>query len=152
RLNASDCKSPFYTVKGQAPIAASAWALPAGSIDVLHPTPAEGIGAMMVTCGAGLTDSWTGLRGGELILGAPALMVEPGRIAITDLNSHNVFCAQTFRLWKDERNPFGTTVEVRYSQPTPLFYNSLTSGVEMVSAVADADAQIDRPVDITGEP
>jgi hypothetical protein len=150
RFNASDCKSPFYSVKGQAPIAASAWALPAGSMDVLHPTPAEGIGAMMVTCGAGLTDSWTGLRGGELSLGAPALMVEPGRIAITDLNSHNVFCAQTFRLWKDERNPFGTTVEVRYSQPTPLFYNSLTSGVEMVSAVADADAQIDRPVDITG--
>jgi hypothetical protein len=151
RFSVSDCKSPFYTVKGQAPIAASAWALPAGSIDLLHPTPAAGIGAMMVTCGAGLTDSWTGLRGGELSLGAPALMVEPGRIAITDPNSHNVFCAQTFRLWKDDLNPFGSTVEVRYSQSIPFFYNSMASGFEIVSVVADADAQIDRPVDVAGE-
>jgi hypothetical protein len=147
----TDCRSPFHTVKGQSPITGSAWALPAAPIDILLPTPAAGIGAMLVRCDKGLTNAWKGLKGGDLGLNQPYLMAEPGRIAVTDLTAGNVFCQQSFNLWKDEQNPFGTSVQLQYPSTTPFFYNTFANGNEALMILANADVQVDRPVTVAGE-
>jgi hypothetical protein len=150
-FSVSDCQSPFHTLQGAAPITESAWALPAGQVDILNPTPAAGIGAMLVKCGKGLTNSWKGLQGGELNLTQPYVMAEPGRIGITDLAAGNLFCTQDFKLWKDELNPYGTSVRMLYPQATPFFYNTFANGNEALLVLGHADVRIDRPVTVAGE-
>lgn len=147
----SDCKSPFNQVQGQAPIASSAWGLPVATIDVLHPTPAAGIGGMLVKCSLGLTAAWSGLEGGTLNLAQPCVLAEPGTINISDLGAGNVFCQQKFDLWKDAFNPFGSTIQVQYPSSTAFFFESLAAGFEALMVLVNADVQIDRPVTVSGE-
>ncbi len=146
-----DCRSPFYQVRGVAAIASSHWALSAAPIDILNPTPAAGIGALVVKCQKGLTTDWQGLKGGSLNLNQPYLLAEPGRIAISDLSAGNGVCQQNLNLWKDAQNSFGTTVQLQYSQATPFFYNTFANGSEAISILCNADLQIDRPVTVTGQ-
>lgn len=150
QFTVSDSQSPFYKLSGSAKIVASAWALPATSIDVLHPTAAAGIGALMMACAAGLTSTWSGLQGGEISLKTPLLTVEPGHIAIADLAAGNLYCTQNFRMWQDKQNAFGTYIKVQYPAATALFWNTVASGEEVLAVVVNADVQIDRPVNVTG--
>src|SRR5262249_21695499 len=68
-----DCKSPFYTLRGQAPIERSGWALPAAAIDISNPTPAAGVGGMWIQTKPGLSNVWRGLDAGSLALKKPGL-------------------------------------------------------------------------------
>jgi hypothetical protein len=145
----TSCKSPFHTVRGKAQINKSAWALPAAPIDVAHPTPASGIGGLLIHCGAGLTSTWKGLQGGELNLTQPYVMAEPGRIGISDL-AHNSAGQQTLKLWKDDQNKFGTTVALQYLRTTPFFYFTFANGNEALMILANGDVKIDRPVTVAG--
>lgn len=147
----ADCKSPFYTVGGQAPIVLSAWALPAAPIDIANPTAAVGEGAMAVQCDPGLTSIWKGLEGGELTLQKPLVMVEPGRIAITDTIAASIVCRQSLNTWKDQQNPFGASIALQYPSVTPFFYNSFASGTEAIMLLANANVKADRPVTVAGE-
>ncbi len=148
----SDCQSPFTTFQDKAKITGAAWALPVAAIDVLHPTPAAGIGGLLAVCASGLNAAWTGLKGGSLALKMPGILSEPGAITIFDLGAGNVFCQQTFDLWKDALNPFGTTLNVQFPASTFFFFQSLAAGTEAIMALVNADAQIDRPVTVTGQP
>lgn len=147
----SDCQSPYFSLIGKAPIAGSAWALPAAPIDILNPTPAAGIGGMLIRCQPGLTAEWKGLRGGQLNLNQPYVMADPGRIALSDLAAGNVVCRQVLELWKDAQNPFGSTVELRFQKAAPFFYNTLANGTELLAALCDGDFKVDRPVTVTGQ-
>ena len=151
-FQASICQSPFFSFQGQAPVTGSDWGLPVATIDVVHPTPAAGTGGMLVVCGAGLTAAWTGMTGGTLNLAQPIVLAEPGLINITDIGAGNVFCQQTFNLWKDALNPFVSTVQVQFPAATGLFYQTLASGVEALMTLVNANFQIDRPVTVTGQP
>jgi hypothetical protein len=144
-------QSPFYAFSGSAAVVASAWALPTTQIDVLHPTPAAGIGGLMMACAEGLISSWSGLEGGDMSLRTPLITVEPGHIAITDLSAGNLYCKQNFRLWQDKRNLFGTDIKVQYLEKFGLFWNTVASGEEVLAAVVNADVQIDRPVSVSGQ-
>jgi hypothetical protein len=148
----SDCQSTFHRLGGQAPVTSSAWGLPVAVIDVLHPTPAAGIGGMLVKGGAGLAAEWNGLKGGALNLAQPCLLAEPGAIFLSDLGAGNVFCQQKFDLWKDALNPFGSTIQVQFPSTTLFFYAALAPGFEALSALVNADIQIDRPVTVSGGP
>ena len=147
----TDSQSQFHTLNGEAPITSCGWALASAPIDIVNPTPAAGIGAMLVKCSKGLTNTWKGLKGGDFNLNQPSLMAEPGRIAITDLTAGNKFSQQTFDLWKDEQNPFGTSVQLQYPSATLFLYNSFANGNEALLALANADVQIDRPVTVAAE-
>jgi hypothetical protein len=148
----TDNQSPFHTLSGEAKIAASFWALPTAAIDVAHPSPAEGIGALVVRGGKGLTSDWTALKGGPLNLLHPYVMAAPGRIAITDPSVGNALCQQDFELWKDKPNSFGTTAKFQFTSAAPFFFNTVASGVELVSTTGDASVRADRPVTAKGEP
>jgi hypothetical protein len=145
------CKSPFHTVDGKARIKQSAWALPSAPIDILNPTAAVGIGALLIQCGEGLSNNWKGLEGGKLNLTEPLVLAEPGRISISDTSASNVFCRQVFNLWKDDLNQFGTTVEVQYPKATPFFFFSFANGTEVVMVLGHGDVRIDRPVNVAGQ-
>lgn len=145
-------QSPFHTLSGEAKITGSFWALPAASIDVAHPSPAEGIGALLVRGDQGLRSNWTALKSGALNLKQPYVMAAPGRIAVSDLAAGNVSSQQDFELWKDKQNPYGTTAKFQYSSAAPFFFNTLASGVELVSTLGNADVRADRPVTAKGEP
>ena len=147
-----DCQSPFNRIQGQAPITASAWELPAATIDVVHPTAAAGIGGMLVRCDPGLTAQWSGLKGGSLNLNQPNLIAEPGIISINDPAAGNIFCQQTFNLWRDALNPFGSSIQVQYPAATFFFFETLANGFEALMALVNANAQIDRPVTVSGQP
>ncbi|MCI0524176.1 MAG: hypothetical protein L0Y75_02845 [Acidobacteria bacterium] len=144
-------QSPFHTLTGETPIAGTFWALPSAPIDIANPAPAEGAGAMLLIGEEGLTASWLGLNGGALNLNKPYIMAAPGRIAVSDLTSGNVFSHQDFQMWKDEQNPFGTSVRVQYLSTAPFFYNTLASGVELLMTQVNADVRADRPVTVKGE-
>jgi hypothetical protein len=146
----ASCKSPFHKIAGEAPIKKSAWALTSAPIDILHPTPAAGIGGLLIACGKGLTNEWKGLEGGQLNLVQPSLLAEPGAIAMSDFGAGNIFCQQIFQLWKDEQNPFGTAVAITYPQKTPFFYFTFANGNETLMVLGHADVQIDRPVTVAG--
>ena len=150
-FNSSDSQSPFFKLQGQAPVSGSAWALPAAAIDILNPTPAAGDGGILVKCGLGLTAAWSGLQGGALSLGQPALMVEPGQITLTDLSAANIFCQQRFNLWKDAVNPFGSALQLQFPPASPFFYVTAGSGSEALMTLVDADVQADRPVTVAGQ-
>jgi hypothetical protein len=147
----SSCKSPLHTVSGRARIRQSAWAVPAAPINILNPTPAAGIGALLVKCGQGLTNRWKGLDGGNLNLNEPLVMAEPGRISISDVVASNVFCRQVFNLWKDDLNSFGTTAEVQYPKTTAFFYFTFANGNEALMVQGHTDVRIDRPVTVAGQ-
>ncbi len=148
----SDNQSLFHTFVGKTAIKGSYWALPAAPIDVANPSPAEGIGAMLVRGAEGLSSAWSGLQGGAVNLKEPYIMAAPGRIAISDLAAGNAFCQQNFKLWKDEKNAFVTEAHLQYPSVMPFFFNTLAEGVESLMSLANADVQIDRPVTVTGQP
>lgn len=143
--------SPFHTLSGEAPITGSYWALPAAPIDVANPSPAAGIGAMLVRTKPGLTAKWSALKGGALDLGQPYIMVEPGRIALTDLTAGNVIAHHDFELWRDEQNKFGTKTHFQIPASVPYFYNALADGTELLMTFGHADVQADRPVTVSGQ-
>lgn len=147
----SDNRSPFHTFAGETKIAASFWALPAAALEVAHPTAAEGIGALVVRGEKGLTANWTALKGGAVNLQQPYVMAAPGRIAISDLSTGNALAQQDFELWRDKQNLYGTTAKVQYLRAAPFFFNTLASGVEMISTFVNADVRADRPVTAKGE-
>ena len=63
-----ECKSSFNTISGDAPISSSAWALPSAQIDVTKPSPAAGIGGIVIQCKENLNAAWQGLKGGKVKL------------------------------------------------------------------------------------
>ena len=148
----SDNQSAFHTLSGETKIAASFWALPTASIDVANPSPAEGIGALLIRGETGLTSQWTALKGGSVNLKQPFVMAAPGRIAISDPGAGNALCQQDFELWKDTLNPYGTTAEIQYLSAAPFSFNTVASGVELISTLVNADVRADRPVTARGEP
>lgn len=151
-FSVADNQSPFHAFSGEAKLTASYWALPAAPIAIANPTPAEGIGAIAIRCGTGLTSNWTALKDGPLNLAQPYIMAAPGRIAITDLNAGNALCVQEFALWIDKLNRFGTTADVQFLTAAPFFFNTLANGTELVSTLVNADVRADRPVTAKGEP
>ena len=151
-LEIRECRSRAHTVTGSAEITRSAWALPVATIDVSQPTEASGTGAMMAQTKIGLADAWQGLEGDGLQLANPVFLVSPGLIFLTDLTGGNPHTQQTLELWQDDLNEFGTTVELTFPLPALFFYASGANGIELLMTFANADFQIDRPVEVSGEP
>lgn len=147
-----DNASEFNFISQSAAIIRSGWALPVATIDISQPSPASGIGGMMVQCGPGLSEKWQGLKGGGLDLSNPVFLVQPGQILLAEPAAANLQASQSLSLWKDELNEFGTTVALAFPSPTLFFYLSNAGGNELFMCLANADFQVDRPVRVTGEP
>ncbi len=144
------CQSPFESMSGKAPVQKSGWAVPAAMISISAPTPAEGIGGMVIQCDKGLFTQWKGLEGGVVNLRNPLLLADPGRIGVTDLQAGNIYCSQEYKLWKDESNPFVSTIKLSYTHSFPFIFNTIANGTEAIFVLTNANPQVDRPVTVAG--
>lgn len=149
-LALSESASPFCTLAGTAAIARSWWGLPVAKIDIAAPTEADGNGALIVQCEAGLSAQWKGLQHRSIGLPAPFVLGEPGRIAFTDFTGNGAGATQTLALWQDEANAFGSTVQLGFGSAAPFLFNTLAKGDEVLASMCDADVQTDRPVKVDG--
>jgi hypothetical protein len=152
-----NCNSTVCNISGTASIAKSAWSLNCAVLDINNPLVANGIGGMMIHTDKGLLASWVGLQDINLQnrewidLRMPWILVEPGRISITDLNAGNSIAKQEYKLWKGVKGRWNT-IDLQYTDSFLLFYNCLQSGNETVMAMADCTGTIDKPVNVAGVP
>jgi hypothetical protein len=152
RFEVQESASSFNWLSGSALIQECGWALPVASIDFTQPTTAAGIGAVMVRTRDGITDSWAGMKSGNLKFLAPTILVEPGQIVITDLPGGIAPAYSTLKLWKDDVNTFGTEVKLSFGSSKPFIWVTNANGNELCLSHPDADFQIDRPVTVDGSP
>ncbi|MDG1276723.1 MAG: hypothetical protein P8O16_05535 [Algoriphagus sp.] len=140
----------YFSMEGKSSIKASFWAIPAGAIDTNAPLEAAGIGGMVQHWEPGISCNWKGLKGGSLPINESLFLVEEGRIAITSLDSGNAGISQDFDHWKDAQNPYGTSVNLKYTGQNLFLYNCVSSGTELVISQADAVLSVDRPKQVNG--
>ena len=146
----SKCNSLFCTFAGEAPIEKSWWSIPVARIDVANPPEADGNGALIVGCGPGLDAAPINLQNKHISFPAPFIIGEPGRIGLTELKSDGAGALQSFALWQDDQNRFGTTMEWRLRKEAPFFFNSVAAGFELVANLTDCEMLLDRPVTVDG--
>jgi hypothetical protein len=148
---ALQCLSPFFSLQGAAPIVNSWWTIPSAVIDIQSPLEADGNGGIVIECADGFSVSWTNLQHKRIGLPHSFIIGEPGRIGITSLNSDGSGAQQQFDAWKDELNPFGSSISCRFRKNAALVFNTLAKGDEMVFSVGDLNLKTDRPVTVNGE-
>jgi len=151
-LKVANSSSPFAKVREQASIQHAGWALQVATIDVSSPPEAAGTGGLAVHLKGGLTLGWRGLREGPVRLPSPWVGVWPGMVLITDANASNRYARQSLQLWKDADSKFRSSLQMRCTDAFALTYVSDAAGTELLLAVVDAEARIDRPVDVKGTP
>jgi hypothetical protein len=144
--------SDFLSLQGQATIQNSWWAIPAAFIDINNPLEVSGAGAMAILAKEGIKARWQGQEGKSGTLQQPFLMVEEGRINITDLKSKWLGTYQELEHWKDDLNPNGTSISLDFQNDMPFVYNSLAEGTEMVMAEVFSEVKVDRPMQVSGLP
>ena len=144
------CDSPFCTFQGEAPIQKSWWSIPAAKIDSANPPEADGNGAIIIGCGPGLDAATINVKNKQISLPSPFIIGEPGRIGLTELKSDGAGALQTFSLWQDEVNRFGTTMEWRLQKDALFLFNSVAAGDEMVAGTTNCEMLVDRPVKVDG--
>ncbi len=62
------------------------------------------------------------------------------------------FASKSFDLWQDDLNPFGSTIQVTFPSAATFFFETVAMGFEGMLVLVNADAQIDRPVTVSGQP
>ncbi|WP_394747130.1 hypothetical protein [Spongiimicrobium salis] len=144
--------SPFNSLKNEANLQKSGWVLPVADIDITQPLAAEGIGGIFAQTQKGISTTWQGMEGGGLLLGAPAFLISPGQIFLLDLLAGNPHAQHSLDLWKDELNPFGTTLTLGFTDKTSFYYASNANGNELLMTFTNAKLNIDRPVRVNGTP
>ncbi len=147
-----ECKSTFNTISGTAAISRSAWAIPSAQIDITKPSPAAGIGGIVVQSKEKLIVDWAGLKGGKIELSNSIILADIGRISITDFQAGNIYCNQEYKLWKDDQNKFGSNVKIQYSKSFPFVFYTFANGSELLLALVNANPLADRPVRVCGRP
>jgi hypothetical protein len=152
RIEVLRCDSEFHTIDGAATIQRAGWALPLATIDITQPPEAQGTGAMLAQVGEGITDRWANLDSPPFRLAHPTFLVSPGQILISDPTGGGPPVRQSFGLWQDALNTFGSTVDIDFSAPAKYVYTSSATGVEVFTAFANADFRLDRPVQADGQP
>jgi len=142
--------SPFLKLEGISSIKTSWWTLPTALIDISKPLEADGNGGIILECTEGLQAE---LVNSEEIfsLQKPFVILVPGIINITDLESNGSGFKHQLGLWKDDENPYGTTIDINYLKKGTFIYNTLSQGAEALNLVADVKFRIDRPVKVNGE-
>lgn len=157
QLDVLNCQSAVCNITGSSNILRSAWSLNCAVLDVNNPLEANGIGGMMIQTDKGLSASWYGLQDVNLQnkewanLRSPWILVEPGRISISDLNAGNINAKQEYKLWKDSKDRWNT-IDLKYGDSFIFFYNCLQSGNEAVMAIADCTGALNRPVNVAAVP
>lgn len=145
-------KSPMMEITEKAAVQESWWAIPAAELDIAAPLEVAGSGGMLQLLKDGLKVNWNSLQGKKLKLENPFLLVDVGRIAITDLLSNGEGSFGEINHWKDDLNEHGTSVSMTFKKGALFLYNSLAEGVEMIATFVNSEIKVDRPLQVNGLP
>ncbi|MBN7815927.1 hypothetical protein [Algoriphagus pacificus] len=145
-------KSPMVELSESGDVKASWWAIPAAELDIAAPLEVAGCGGLLQELKPGLKFKWKGLQGKNLKLDKPQILVENGRIGITDLTSDGEGAFQEIDHWKDDLNEYGTSISLSLNKSALFLYNSLSEGIEMLVGLANAQIKVDRPLQVNGLP
>ncbi|WP_293676944.1 hypothetical protein [uncultured Phenylobacterium sp.] len=155
QFRVSRSASSLCTVDGGGAIdpAGTGWLLPVAKVDPLALGAAAGLGALCQTIGPGLSATWTGLRGGKTALPHPAIIAEPGQVAVLDFAAANPEGRQRWELWRNANNPHTSRIDLRFGPAFPFsFVASGPANSEGVFYFCGHRAELDRPVDGNGHP
>jgi len=145
-------QSPLVEIQESAVVSSSWWAIPAALLDVNAALEVAGSGGILQELKPGLKFSWKGVQGKNLKLKKPQLLVENGRIGITDMISDGEGAFQEIDHWKDDLNPYGTSVSIAFNKSAAFMYNSFAEGTEMLVVLANTQIKVDRPLQVNGLP
>jgi hypothetical protein len=146
----SKFQGKYFSLEGKPSIKSSSWAIPAAEIDLNAPLEVAGVGGMLQIWNEGMKASWQGIKGGSLPLNESLFLVEDGRIAISALDTGTPGIYQDFDHWKDSLNPYGTTINLKFSGQNLFLYNCLATGIELIASQADTSINVDRPKQVNG--
>jgi hypothetical protein len=144
-------KSPLFNLEGNGKIKQSWWAIPAAVLDVNAPLTAAGTGAMVADIQPGLSASWEGAEGDDLMLNDCQVLVENNRISLTSLGLSGEGAFHILDHWKDQLNPHGTQVELTFPTAALFYYECQADGVEAVLTQTHATVNADRPKQVNGQ-
>jgi hypothetical protein len=102
----------------------SGWLLPAAEVDPKQLGQAAGTGALCIGLAKGISASWKGLTGGDTMLLHPAILAEPGLIAVVDFFATNVYGKQKWVLWRNAGSKHHSEITLTFG---PAFHSSLLS-------------------------
>jgi hypothetical protein len=148
--------SPLLKLEGDTTITTVYWSLPSAKIDFNNLVDAAGTGAFVINLEGNIPVTWNGLKDltqttvGYIQISKPQLLLDLGRISITDLDARNLDATQRYRLWVSEGNV--SEVSLSYSQKFIFFYNSLSSGTESLMVQTNCISRIDQPVNVSRQP
>lgn len=145
-------KSPMVEFSGSAPIQDSWWAIPAAELDIAAPLEVAGSGGILQLLQSGIKLKWQGLQARKLLLENPFLLVDVGRIGITDMFSNGEGAFQEIDHWKDDLNEHGTSISLSLKKDALFLYNSLAEGTEMIAGLVNSEIKVDRPLQVNGLP
>ncbi len=157
KFDAIKSQSIVCDIRGSAPIFGAAWGLTCAAIDINNPLEANGIGAMIIRTGKGLEASWRGLEDINetkrewIALRDPWISLDPGHISIMDIDAHNIYAKQKYKLWKNKNDQWNT-ITLHYTDHFVFLFNCLQAGIEAVMTQANCTGAMDRPVDVAGNP
>jgi hypothetical protein len=143
--------SPFCSLVGELKVLEAGWFLPVSLIGATGLAEASGTGELGFA-GIG-TDkiSWKGLEGDGLKLEKVLLLVAPGLITLTGLTRKNPLARQKIELWEeDDSKKRFSSATVSFAAAVGLTYTASSQGIEILSTVTSAAADIDRPIAATG--
>lgn len=144
--------SPMVNFADSASVKNSWWAIPATELDVAAPLEVAGCGGMVQNLKEGLKVAWKNLSSKKLKLNTPQILVENGRIAVSDFSADGLGAFQEIEHWRDELNEHGTSISINYIEGSAFLYNSLAEGTEMLVAQVDSQIKVDRPLQVNGLP
>lgn len=150
-FNPKTIKSPLIRLSGSGQIKQSWWAIPAAVLDVNAPLTAAGTGAMVQDIQPGLSTSWEGAEGDELMLNDCQVLVENDRISLTSLGLSGVGAFHSLDHWKDKLNPHGTQVELSFPTAALFYYECQADGLEAIITQTHATVNADRPKQVNGQ-
>lgn len=140
----------WVEISAKANVKSCWWAIPAASLDINAPLEVSGIGGMMEEWESGMQFSLTNIEAQKIRLNESLFLVEEGRIAITSLTANGSGGAIHFDHWKDELNPYGTSIDVAFPSKTVFLYNCLAEGTELIFSTCNASVNVDRPKQVNG--
>lgn len=149
----NNCNSDFFKLEGTAFSGSAGWCLAIAALDINKPFAIKNNGGIALACNEGLRAIWKGAGNGAdfVSLNRPILMAEPGLIAIREQAADFRLLEESYTLWnRDGDIPVQTKTKLSFLHKKKLEYNSAEEGAENISALADAQFEIDKPIRADG--
>lgn len=149
------CESKFYTLNGKTQISSAQWMLPSRVLNNNKSLEVKFNGALRLSLETGLSADWDGIRhtDNSISLNACTLTYFNGDINLIGKNTDFKLLHEHYTLWqKSKEKPYKMELDLNFSKHSTFVLVSQSIGDEFISANADSDFLIDKPVRADNRP